>query len=83
MSTFCKAEKKTERKSHNYNDQNTKNHKTKIWDEQNISLTLCDPSKIWWTSVLTHISEAKIYDRRIMKNVIHKAADFAYPIVIE
>jgi hypothetical protein len=27
--------KKTERKSRNCNDQNTKNQKTKIWDEQN------------------------------------------------
>ena len=30
-----KNEKKTERKSRNYSDQNTKNQKTKIWDEQN------------------------------------------------
>ena len=26
---------KTERKSHIYSDQDTKNQKTKIWDEQN------------------------------------------------
>ena len=29
-------EKKMERKSRNQSDQNTKNQKTKIWDEQNI-----------------------------------------------
>ena len=30
--------KKTERKSHNLSDQNTKNPKTKIWDEGNNSI---------------------------------------------
>ena len=31
---------KTERKSRNYSDQNTKNQKTKIWDERNINALL-------------------------------------------
>ena len=29
---------KTERKPRNYSDQNTKNQKSKIWDEQNIGI---------------------------------------------
>ena len=44
MFKFCKTRwarrKKPERKSRNWIDQNTKNQKTKIWDERNVRLVI-------------------------------------------
>ena len=53
--------KKTERKSHNYIDQNTKNQKTKPWDEQNVNAFTKKISKWYGKSEWVNSTTFAIY----------------------